>query len=77
MTGALRLNGTTGTAGQVLTSNGISAPSWSEAAFSNNDRFNVTFNEIISSTSGTLTLTTDYNFGGSDIVYWYQLCHYQ
>jgi len=68
MTGTLRLNGTTGTAGQVLTSNGIGAPSWSEAPLRNSDRFNVTFSEIISSTSGTLSLTTDYNFGGADIV---------
>ena len=69
MTGALRVNGAAGTAGQVLTSNGTGAPSWTTAPLSNNERFNVTFNESISGGSaGYLPLFTDYNFGGPDIV---------
>lgn len=43
-TGALRLSGNAGTAGQVLTSNGNSAPSWQSAAYSNNIRFS--FNTV-------------------------------
>lgn len=39
ITGNLRLNGSTGTAGQVLTSNGTSDPAWAESAYGNNTRF--------------------------------------
>jgi hypothetical protein len=69
LTGALRMNGAAGTAGQVLTSNGTSAPTWTSAPLSNTDRFNVTFTEsIIAAGLGFLPVTTDYNFGGADIV---------
>jgi hypothetical protein len=69
MTGALRVNGAAGTAGQVLTSNGTAAPSWTAAPLSNSERFNVTFTETVGvSGGGNLPLTIDYNFAGPDIV---------
>ncbi len=37
--GSLKINGSSGTAGQVLTSNGSSAPTWQNQALSNNVRF--------------------------------------
>lgn len=37
--GQLQLNGSPGTAGQVLTSNGAAGPTWADAAYSNNTRF--------------------------------------
>ena len=41
MTGTLRLNGTAGAPGQVLTSNGISDPTWQSSSHSNNVRFSI------------------------------------
>ncbi len=41
LTGTLRVNGSAGTNGQVLTSNGSSDPQWSNTAYSNTTRFSV------------------------------------
>ena len=45
ITGALRLNGSAGNSGQVLTSNGTGDPQWKNNVFSNNTRFRVKFFE--------------------------------
>ncbi|MFM9908117.1 MAG: hypothetical protein ACKVOW_02140 [Chitinophagaceae bacterium] len=60
--GPINVGGSSGTTGQVLTSNGITAPTWQNAAFNNNVRFEVDFN----GSSNTLivppvTTTTVYN----------------
>lgn len=39
--GGLQVFGNSGTAGQVLSSNGTGAPSWVNSAYSNNDRFGI------------------------------------
>jgi hypothetical protein len=60
--GPINVSGSTGTTGQVLTSNGTASPSWENAAFNNNVRFEVDFNG--SSTTLLLppvTTTTIYN----------------
>jgi hypothetical protein len=41
LTGLLRVNGSAGTTGQVLSSNGGSDPTWKSTSFSNNTRFAV------------------------------------
>ena len=46
ITGALRTNGNAGTSGQVLTSNGVGAATWSNTALSNNIRFSATIPNI-------------------------------
>ncbi len=66
--GQLQVNGNSGLAGQVLTSNGTSDPSWTNTALSNNERFNASISFGTTGTSGFLSLTTDYNFGGANIV---------
>lgn len=68
-TGAMRVNGTPGTSGQVLTSNGTADPTWAETAFGNSIRFNVNFDETISSAGSTyLPITSDYNLNPAAIV---------
>jgi len=58
--GALKPAGNAGTAGQVLTSNGASAPSWTNTAFTNNIRFGVRM-ILNQSTGGNLNYTEVYN----------------
>jgi hypothetical protein len=43
--GPINVGGSTGTAGQVLTSNGTAAPSWTNTAYSNSTRFSAKFIE--------------------------------
>jgi hypothetical protein len=60
--GPINVSGSTGTTGQVLTSNSTASPSWENAAFNNNVRFEVDFNG--NSTTLLLppvTTTTIYN----------------
>lgn len=67
VTGLLRMNGSAGTAGQVLTSNGASDPQWKDASFANNTRFGVAMtNSTIG--GGTMSITaTEYNLNTTDI----------
>lgn len=67
MNGALKINGSPGTSGQFLASNGASAPTWQNAAYSNNTRFAVTFSSTSSSGNPPFT-STQYNLNTSDIV---------
>jgi len=68
MTGALRMNGTTGQAGQVITSNGASAPTWQDQAFSNNVRFSVRLAQSAVSAGNDCRISnTDYNLSPADI----------
>ena len=67
LTGAMRINGSAGTAGQVLTSNGTSDPQWKEAAFGNNTRFAVTFGSTTSGGAFSYPLTTQYNLNATDV----------
>ncbi len=63
--GQLELNGNTGVAGQVITSNGVSAPTWKNQAFSNNTRFGFTI--PATATGDPLTYTTNYNLNPADV----------
>ncbi len=66
--GQLQVNGSPGTDGQVLTSNGTSDPQWLNAAFGNNTRFGVNLSD---NTIGGATLavtSTEYNLNTTDIV---------
>jgi hypothetical protein len=58
--GPLRISGNSGTAGQVLTSNGTGNPSWTNTAFSNNIRFFFD-GDGLTTTNGSFTITTRYN----------------
>ena len=67
--GNLQIHGNSGTEGQVLTSNGTSAPTWNNAAFGNNTRFFVTFSTFEPPGTGTMDLTTTtYNLDPSNII---------
>lgn len=60
--GPINVGGSTGTAGQVLTSNGSDAPSWESAAFSNDVRFEADCNGIsTTNVNPPLSYTTAYN----------------
>ncbi len=63
--GQLQLNGNTGVAGQVITSNGVSAPTWQNQAFSNNTRFG--FNIPATDNGTPLTYNTIYNLNPADV----------
>ncbi len=68
MTGALRVNGATGQMGQVITSNGASAPTWQDQAFSNDVRFSVRLRQSLVSAGNDCNISfTDYNLSPSDI----------
>ncbi len=62
LTGAMRINGSAGTAGQVLVSNGTGSPTWKNAAFNNSVRFAGSFN----SAAGTY-FSTLYNYSPADV----------
>ncbi len=65
-TGALKLTGNTGAAGQVLSSNGASAPVWRNTALSNTTRFSV--NIINDGTQvGAMPFSTNYNLNPTDV----------
>lgn len=59
-TGLIKVNDVSGLSGQVLTSNGVSAPTWSNQAFTNNIRFGVNMNQI-SQSDKRLNFNTIYN----------------
>lgn len=66
---ALRVNGDRGDAGQVLTSNGAGAPSWANAALSNQVRFSFRTNSYNTSASvDSMRFTsTIYNLSPADV----------
>jgi hypothetical protein len=65
--GTLQVNGNSGTAGQVLSSNGSSDPTWESMAFGNNIRFSFTCsNNTV--TNGNLTIGTRYNTNPTAVV---------
>jgi len=66
VTGTLRMNGSAGTAGQVLTSNGTADPTWKSTAYGNTTRFSVIGSEGATTTSN-LNLTTVYNTNTTDV----------
>jgi len=65
-TGTMRVNGIAGTAGQVLTSNGVADPTWTNTAYSNTTRFSVIGAEG-ATTGSNLNLTTVYNTNPADV----------
>jgi hypothetical protein len=68
--GALQVGGSTGSTGQVLTSNGSSAPSWQTlaGAFDNNTRFEASFSGSGSSSAEpALSYSTIYNTNTADV----------
>jgi hypothetical protein len=68
VTGALRIDGSSGTTGQVLTSNGVSDPTWANAAYGNNTRFGVLFIQNAGSRFGYAVISnTLYNLNTSDV----------
>ena len=66
--GPIQINGNSGTAGQVLSSNGTSAPSWTDAAYANTDRFGVKMST--SQTNGGICnlASTLYNTNTADVI---------
>jgi hypothetical protein len=66
--GNIRVNGSSGAAGQVLTSNGVSAPEWANAAYSNTTRFKVTFRTTTSGADYMDLTETKYNLNTTDII---------
>ena len=71
LTGALRTNGSAGTSGQVLTSNGAGAPTWTNSALSNNTRFSAQMPQTnaTNGVAGFMTFTSNYNTNGSNITF--------
>jgi len=66
--GTLKINGSAGTAGQVLTSNGVSDPTWQNSAFANNTRFAFFISRSASGPSGyALIGATQYNLNTSNV----------
>lgn len=67
--GRLFVSGSSGVAGQVLTSNGLSAPSWQtlSGAFDNNVRFSLSASNPTLA-AGELTFSTRYNTSPSSVV---------
>lgn len=65
LTGTLKLNGSAGTAGQVLMSNGTSAPEWVNAAYNNTTRFAAEIPTTVE--SDDLTYTSIYNLNTNDV----------
>ena len=67
--GQLQVNGIPGTGGQVLTSNGASDPSWTNAAFGNNTRFAADISHSFGVSTGhtLMPLTTVYNLNPADV----------
>ncbi len=61
-TGLIRLNGATGTAGQVLSSNGASDPAWVDAAYGNNTRFAYGISQF-SPATGSASTGGQFTFG--------------
>ncbi|MEO7308827.1 MAG: hypothetical protein ABIX01_00400 [Chitinophagaceae bacterium] len=60
-TGALRTNGIAGVSGQVLTSNGGAAPTWTNSALTNQIRFSAGIQSPVNVFSGVMGFTVKYN----------------
>jgi hypothetical protein len=68
LNGVIKVNGSSGTAGQVLTSNGAADPQWKNTAYGNTTRFSVHFGTNLSSSSGISPITsTNYNLNPADV----------
>src|SRR4030095_1072420 len=70
LAGLIKINGNSGTAGQVLTSNGASNPSWTSAPLSNTIKFGIEFVNgpgIIPGDYATIS-ATKYNNSPADVV---------
>jgi hypothetical protein len=65
--GPLKINGNSGTAGQVLTSNGTGDPSWLNSAFGNATRFGISFTHTITTGHSLAPLTSLYNLTPADV----------
>jgi hypothetical protein len=65
--GTFKVFGNQGNPGQVLTSNGSSAPTWTNAAFSNNTRFKVEYYTNETGSGNMNIVATEYNLNPSDI----------
>jgi hypothetical protein len=63
--GTLKVNGNSGTVGQVLTSNGTADPIWADGAFGNNIRFAASFSGAI---NGTHSYHTIYNHSPANVI---------
>lgn len=63
--GQLQVNGNAGSSGQILTSNGASDPTWTNAALSNTTRF--AFSVPTTSESGPWIFSTLYNLNPTDV----------
>lgn len=59
--GPLSVNGNSGTAGQVLTSNGTGTATWTDAAFNNNTRFAASFSAANVNTAVSYTVIYNTN----------------
>jgi hypothetical protein len=68
ITGLLKVNGSSGSTGQVLTSNGAGDPQWKDAAHSNNTRFCFTMNQPGTTATAVSFNATRYNLNTADIV---------
>lgn len=64
---ALQINGSPGTAGQVLTSNGNAAPIWQNSALSNTVRFGVRYQRVGSGSSALSLQSTYYNLSPASV----------
>ena len=68
LNGVIKVNGNSGTAGQVLTSNGTGDPQWKNAAYGNTTRFSVHAGTNLTSSSGIAPITaTNYNLNPADV----------
>ncbi len=67
--GALQVAGNSGTAGQVLTSNGSGTPLWTSGAFGNTIRFSFDLSQTTSGANidSMLFITTNYNLSPSQV----------
>jgi hypothetical protein len=69
LNGAIKINGNSGTAGQVLTSNGGSNPTWTSVTSANNVRFCVQYQAGTGiPTADAMFSTTNYNLNPADVV---------
>jgi hypothetical protein len=67
LNGSLLVNGATGTAGQVLVSNGTAAPTWRSTSFNNPVRFAYSFINFFTGLNPVYTNTPIYNLSTSDV----------
>jgi len=68
LTGVLKLVGSSGTVGQVLTSNGSGSPAWRNASYGNNTRFSIRFSGNPSQNGQATIAEIFYNLNPTDVV---------